>query len=198
MRLFSLLFLLMFSLGIDLSHHNKVCWDELKNDKIEFCYIKLTEGSSFIDNKARVHNNNAKKHNMKVGFYHYFRTNISGKSQLNHFKKQLDSYQYDLIPVIDIEDKNNNFCDYESVKRELEIFIEGFKEIYGYYPIVYYGSLNAYRFKSITSKCPSWYRTVHLPKIIPFTFQQIKIKKYSFGNIDINRCYDMSYISIER
>ena len=34
--------------GIDISHHNKVSWEKIKeNEAIKFCYIKATEGKSF-------------------------------------------------------------------------------------------------------------------------------------------------------
>ena len=36
--------------GIDISHHNRVDWKQIKADKdIKFCYIKATEGKSFRD-----------------------------------------------------------------------------------------------------------------------------------------------------
>ena len=108
----------------------------------------------------------------------------------------MGKYKYDLIPVIDIEDNGNDYSRTDEVKAELRIFIEGFKDTYGYYPIVYYGSFNACRFPSVTRKCIGWYRTVYFPKIIPFRLQQVKIKRFKCGKVDINYCADLSGITI--
>lgn len=182
--------------GIDVSHHNRIDWSEMKENEIKFCFIKLTEGGSFVDNKAGDHYRSARGSGMKVGFYHYFRTDVSGKTQLESFTRQLGKYKYDLIPVIDIEDNGNDYSRTDEVKAELRIFIEGFKDTYGYYPIVYYGSFNACRFPSVTRKCIGWYRTVYFPKIIPFRLQQVKIKRFKCGKVDINYCADLSGITI--
>lgn len=121
-----------YTAGVDVSHHNVVDWEALADDQIEFCYIKLTEGMSFRDNKAATLFRNAKNHQLKVG----------------------------------------------------------------YYPVVYYGNLNAYLFPALTRKCPGWYRTVYMPNAFWVNFQQRRIKRYPFGDIDYNTCRDLSKITV--
>lgn len=184
-------------IGIDISHHNNINWDEINDLNVEFCYIKLTEGKHFIDSKAQDHFLNSKKRNIKTGFYHYFRTNVSGKDQLDLFKNQLNNFNYELIPVIDIENTGNDFSDLTKIKKEISDFIEGFKNEFGYYPIIYYGNLNAFRLLSVTRKCKSWIRVVGIPKFLcNFNLQQVKIEQCSFGELDINYCNDISRILV--
>lgn len=176
--------------GIDVSHHNDLKWENIPK-QIHFCYIKLTEGTTFIDPKHEYHAKGATKYDMNKGYYHFFRTNKSGKAQFEHFSKQLDNLHYSLIPVVDVENHSNTHT--KQSRKELEIFINCFYNKYGYYPIVYYGDLNSYiKNKAVTKKCKYWFR------VLPgFSIRQSIIPREIEGiPIDVNCCFDIYYILI--
>lgn len=126
--------------GIDISHHNKVCWDSvLANRNIKFCYIKASEGVQFLDPMARHHYQHAVGGNLYVGFYHYLRFDVSGKKQYSQFKRVLDSCpDYSLIPVVDVERGGNDISDTAQLNKVLRQFVQSFEADFGFRPIIYY------------------------------------------------------------
>lgn len=176
--------------GIDVSHHNNLKWENIP-EQVHFCFIKLTEGTTFVDPMHEYHAKGATKYDMNIGYYHFFRTNKSGKSQFEHFSKQLDKLHYSLIPVVDVENHSNIHT--KQSRRELEVFINCFYEKYGYYPMVYYGDLNSYyKYKAVTKKCKYWFR------VLPgFSIRQSIIPRKIEGiPIDVNYCFDIQFISV--
>lgn len=97
------------NIGIDISHHQGVVnWSKVssfEDDKIEFVYIKSTEGASFKD--ANYHSNvlSAHKKGFLVGSYHYFKTTSTAQNQFDNFIEHLDAKNQDLVPMIDIEER---------------------------------------------------------------------------------------------
>ena len=121
--------------GIDVSHwQNKIEWNEVKEDNVEFVYIKATEGNDFIDNMFSYNWNETKKVNLKRGAYHYFTTGSSGKEQGNNFIKTVPNELDSLPPVIDIEVGG---LPKEQFNRELNDFIKVLENEYGKKPILY-------------------------------------------------------------
>lgn len=71
--------------GIDISGHTgKIDFLKLSERKIDFVFIKATEGADFVDPKFQENYSNA-VNKLPIGFYHFFRFNKSGKSQANNF-----------------------------------------------------------------------------------------------------------------
>lgn len=97
--------------GVDISHHQgNIDWTKMKkweNKKIEFIYLKATEGATYIDKTYQRNLDGAKKSNLLVGSYHYFRTTSSVKNQFKNFIQNVDKQKQDLIPLIDVEEKKN-------------------------------------------------------------------------------------------
>lgn len=184
--------------GIDISHHNDINWIEVtKNPNIEFIYIKATEGKHFTDNKFFENMKNANRCNIHAGAYHYFRTNVSGKEQFDNFSKALDKVNFDLIPVIDVENRNNDFSDKVYVNDQLRIFIELMEKKYKIKPIIYYGNFVAITTISATYDCKMWIRIMKYSKFIPnFTIRQIGYINISNEKIDANYCSDINKILI--
>ena len=59
--------------GIDVSsHQGKINWKEVYSSKINFAFIKATEGETFVDKRFKYNFSNAKKNNIIVGAYHFF------------------------------------------------------------------------------------------------------------------------------
>lgn len=125
--------------GIDVSHHqgniewNKV--DNWNNKKIDFVYVKATEGSSYIDPKYHLNIKGAKEKGILVGSYHYFRTTSSPEQQFLHFKNIVDKDLQDLIPMIDLEE--NKTLNSEEYNERVEKFLDLVKKYIGKKPILY-------------------------------------------------------------
>ena len=172
--------------GLDETHHNgDVNFEKWKKGcDVEFCFIKITEGVHFIDSLADHHYRKAKEAGLYVGFYHYFRPQRSGKKQFLFMKAQLDKYDYDLIPVIDVE---SNYCDWKhpDAYKNLDEFMESFYKCYGYYPILY-----------------TIYKTIfdRYPQCITWGAINAKrrkdIRQRVYKNIDIDYCDDLYSIAI--
>ena len=186
--------------GIDISHHNSIDWNAVKDDEnIKFCYIKSTQGSSHVDDRYQDHMRKAKDACLKVGLYHYFSSHTPGETQFENFNKCLRTFQWDLIPVIDIETPDNDFSDIRGLKTILSDFLEAFYTEYNYYPIVYYGDLNAYRLFGTTIKCRSWFRTLDFSWFLPFVcFQQVAEAEKFNGRIDLDYCKNLDYILVKQ
>ena len=74
--------------GLDISRHQgKIHWDELvdENPQLQFVYIKATEGSSIVDPFYRRNFDEAKKHDLLVGSYHFLSRRTSMAKQVDNF-----------------------------------------------------------------------------------------------------------------
>lgn len=187
--------------GIDISHHNPINWNEIaKDSNIKFVYIKATEGGNYKDKLFQRYVSNANRIGLHVGAYHYFRTNVSGAKQFKNFSESIDNVEYDLIPVIDIECKYNDYSNREQVRSELRTFISLFEQKYHCKPIIYYGSYGILRtILPATHSCPSWIRTMKFLSFIPIgTIEQIR---YIYNNdryIDANYCPNIQKILMNK
>lgn len=94
--------------GIDLSKHNGVIdWEKIKKQKINFIYLKATEGQDYVDPSYYINLTRALKSNLKVGEYHFFRFNKSGIDQAQNFLAHALHDPGKLTPVLDIEEWGN-------------------------------------------------------------------------------------------
>lgn len=126
--------------GIDVSHYQgKIDWASAANDShVNFVYLKMTEGIDLVDNTYQHNLNEARRHGIKVGSYHFFRPNTSASSQFRNFKNVFDPRTQDLLPVVDVEvmPKGLAKSKFDSCLLELLKLIE--KE-YGKKPMIYTG-----------------------------------------------------------
>ncbi len=94
--------------GIDISHHQaSIDWNELKNHKPHFIYLKATEGSTHLDTKYKSYKKQSQNLDIPTGAYHFFSYGSSGKDQAKHFLKNAKVAKGDLIPVLDVEYAKN-------------------------------------------------------------------------------------------
>lgn len=181
--------------GIDISHHNKIDWDLIEKDSnIEFCYIKATEGATFKDSKCSLNVRNASKINLKVGLYHYFRTNVPVKKQFKNFDTEYRKYKLDLIPAIDLEKTNNNFSNLSKVNKDLTEFIDLFYKKYKFYPVVYLYAYDYPKFFKSIKKCPVWIGISPYSRHIPASINQIKVHRIGKDEVDLNYCSDIDML----
>ena len=183
--------------GVDISHHNHVNWEAISNDpNIEFCYIKATEGNHFRDPNCLEYVKRANSCNLHVGIYHYFRTHTSVKEQFDLFMSVYKRVNTDLIPVIDVERKNNVLDN--STNDSLALLIDLFYREFHQYPLVYLGNLDAYRTYPVIRKCPLWHRTMKFSGLVPFlSMKQVGIKKIGGDKTDIDFCSDINMLILK-
>jgi len=186
--------------GIDISHHNNICWKCIAEDPyVKFCYIKATEGKYFVDRKCETNARDAKQIGLQIGLYHYFRTGVSAKDQFNNFNKIFKKVESDLIPVIDVESIGNDFSNINRVNKNLSELVSLFYKEYNKYPIIYFGTKEAYKTIPVAYKCPFWTSNMHNPNLhLNFTIKQYKIDNIGCNLVDLNYCTNISSILLNR
>ena len=125
--------------GIDVSHYQgRINWDEVARDsKVTYVYLKATEGTGNVDDTYSYNFNECKRVGLKVGSYHFFRPQLSAKSQFDNFMSRVEPRRQDLLPVVDIE-TTNGVSDAVLQTRLLE-FCELLEKEFGKKPIIYTG-----------------------------------------------------------
>lgn len=94
--------------GADISAHNgNIDFSILKNEGIEFVYIKSTEGAGFKDRRFHHNFRKAKEAGIKVGAYHFFRFDSPGYMQALNLMHSIRGKQLDLPVAIDVEEWTN-------------------------------------------------------------------------------------------
>ena len=155
--------------GVDISRYQgDVDMAVLKEQGVQFIYIKATEGVGHTDERFAENWAHAREAGLARGAYHFFSLESPGDEQARHFVEivgDLDSG--DLIPVVDIEyygDKDINPPSLDHVERELSAFISVIEETYGVTPILYAsGDLYDRFLKDGFGHLSRWVRRVYYP-----------------------------------
>ena len=130
------------TIGVDVSSYQaEIDMNVLKEQNIEFIYIKATEGSNTQDERFAENWNNAKKAGLLSGAYHFFSYDSEGRTQAENFINTVGpDLKGRLLPVVDVEyygDKEQNPPEKDDVIRELRIYLEMIEEEYGIKPLIY-------------------------------------------------------------
>ena len=124
--------------GIDVSHYQKkIDWEKVSkntNPKIQFVYIKASEGVTWKDKRFKYNYKNAKSNNLRVGVYHFFSPSTLGKNQFREIKTIYPKDYNDLPLMIDCEKIGNSKSNY---LKELYIMLELCEDYYGSKPVIY-------------------------------------------------------------
>ncbi|MCO4293757.1 glycoside hydrolase family 25 protein [Solitalea sp. MAHUQ-68] len=129
--------------GIDVSkYQSRIDWDKVKNMedegvKINFAFIKATEGQFNIDPCFQRNWKQSKKAGLMRGAYHYFKPRKSGKWQAALFLQTVNYESGDLPPVIDIEETGR--LTPEELRENLKEWLETVEKKVGEKPIIYTG-----------------------------------------------------------
>jgi lysozyme len=126
--------------GIDISHYqNNINWKKLRTEKINFIYIKATEGASLIDDKFKANWANALNNKYKVGAYHFYIPNRNGKDQAANFIKNVPDLRKALPPVLDLEFDvvNKSKKSRSQLISEIDDFLDVIELHYQHTPIIY-------------------------------------------------------------
>lgn len=129
--------------GFDISHYqNKedINWDSLsignKTIPLEFVVMRATMGNNNADKHFEEFWQQAHKHKLIRGAYHFYRADEDPVLQANNFLENVKLESGDLPPVLDIEKiprrKSN-----EKLIEDLKVWCKIVEEAYGKKPIIY-------------------------------------------------------------
>lgn len=123
--------------GIDVSKYQlNINWEEIKrNPKIQYVYIKATEGCDHTDHRYEDNIRNARKHGVKVGSYHYLTNRSSATAQFQNFIRTARRDEQDLIPFIDVEECSR--WNSQQLRDSLKVFADLLEDYYGCKPLIY-------------------------------------------------------------
>lgn len=122
--------------GIDLSHHNGAVDMQAFADKIDFLYLKASEGATWRDPMYNTYYTQAKAAGIAVGAYHFFNFTIDGRLQAENFLWQTRHHSLDLPPVIDVETHTQASQPDDKVVARLSEMITALREA-GHDPLIY-------------------------------------------------------------
>ena len=127
--------------GIDVSkHQGEIEWElatkmRSKNIRLQFAFIKATEGVRLKDSEFDANWAAARKQKIARGAYHFYRTNVFSGAQAAHFIKTVKLRNGDLPPVLDIEDLDGTKP--EIMRKGIKNWLKIIEEHYGIAPIIY-------------------------------------------------------------
>ncbi|SFG75672.1 glycoside hydrolase family 25 protein [Pedobacter insulae] len=156
--------------GIDVSYYQgKIDWQKvsaMEDDgvKIDFAFIKATEGILSVDPYFQRNWREAPKSGIKVGAYHFFRPQKSGLWQANFFLQTITIEKGDLPPVVDVESLDG--VSPEKMRKELNAFVVRVEERAKVRPIIYTGLTFYQRYlEKYYPHHPFWVAHYHQPKL---------------------------------
>lgn len=125
--------------GLDMSHYQGDVWWETvaqnSNHKLNYVYLKASEGGSHIDQRYLDNIEAAQKYGMNVGSYHFYRPRQPQEEQLRNFMTQCRPQDQDLIPMVDVE-TTGGLSSYE-LQDSLTKFLKLMTKAYKVRPLVY-------------------------------------------------------------
>lgn len=152
--------------GIDVSHYQgDIDWQRLGNEKIDFAFIKATEGSSYVDEKFAENWRAAEQTDLYIGAYHFFSFDSEGRIQADWYIQTVGELSGRLAPVVDVEyygDKEANPPSKEQVTVQLKDFLNALEEHYLIKPIIYTTYTVYHRYiEDEFQEYPLWIRNVY-------------------------------------
>jgi len=131
--------------GIDVSaYQGKINWQLVAGHRVQFAFIKATEGITLRDSRFRANWRGAGRAGVYRGAYHFFQPNYDGAAQANLFTRTVPLQAGDLPPVLDVEAPD--FHDVATMRRNLATWLRLVERHYGVRPILYsnYGFYRRY------------------------------------------------------
>ncbi|MFM2266795.1 MAG: hypothetical protein RL757_236 [Bacteroidota bacterium] len=90
--------------GIDISRYQeKINWDTVATQGINFAFVKATEGRQHVDNSFKTNWAEIRRVKIRRGAYHFFRPAIPPREQAENFMEWVELGYGDLPPVVDFE-----------------------------------------------------------------------------------------------
>ncbi len=125
--------------GFDVSHYQPhFDFQKARVDGNLFCFLKATEGTSYIDSSFHSHWKNAKAAGLLVGAYHFFRPTADAVAQANHFVQTVGALAADDLPCVLDWETTDNVPATKDLQRGF-VFLEQVAVLTKKRPIVYTG-----------------------------------------------------------
>lgn len=120
---------------IDISQHNTIlALDAIKDSDLKGVIIKATEGTTYIDHICDIFYETLKGKN-NLGFYHYLTSTSSPITQAQNFWNKIKDKQYQIYPVLDVEQDSLG----ENAEMYSKQFIAEFNRLSGQKMLIYSG-----------------------------------------------------------
>lgn len=156
--------------GIDVSRHNdRIDWKRVRQVetdgvRLQFVFVKATEGATLADKNFVGNWREAKKSALRRGAYHFYHPTRDPLKQAANFIRVVELSEGDFAPVVDFEVTNGQSDD--TIIRGLRLWLETVEEHYHIRPIIYTNG-NLYRryVRGNLDPYPLWiadYSTEHL------------------------------------
>ena len=125
--------------GIDVSYYQgNIDWQAVKDSGIEFAFIRVSDGLSFIDPKFEQNWIGAKEAGIIRGVYQFFRPARDPIAQADLLLEKMGELEEgDLPPVIDVEAVDGQTP--EQISNAVRLWIERIESSIGRKPIIYSG-----------------------------------------------------------
>jgi lysozyme len=127
--------------GIDVSRYQEMInWDMVKamnvgGVKIDFAFVKATEGNGSTDTYFNRNWRKSKEANMIRGAYHFFIASKDGTAQAKNFISAVKLQKGDLPPVLDVEQTNG--VNKTVLQQRVKAWLYAAELAYGVKPIIY-------------------------------------------------------------
>ncbi len=181
--------------GIDVSKHNgDIDFNQVRDDDYQFVFIKASEGMTYRDDAFDRNYRAARDAGLKVGAYHFFRKNRTGREQADNLLGAIQGKQFDLPLVIDLEDDWGNGATV-SRKTALERVMDMIEILTGKgYQVMIYTNLDGYNkyYKDMLGDHDLWLCSFTSPDLLPsmpHCFQQFSHEgsvNGVKGDVDLN------------
>lgn len=155
-------------LGVDVSSYQEdVDFKKLKEQGVQFAYIKATEGDTHVDKSFKQKWADTAEAEVIAGAYHFFSYNVSGAEQAKKFIDVVGELDGRLIPAVDMElstEEVENPPEISTVVKGLKAFLAVVEEKYGVKPLIY--AQKDYYDKYLAADFgdyPRWIRNVFYP-----------------------------------
>lgn len=156
--------------GIDVSRHNdRIDWKRVRQMeadgvRLQFVFVKATEGATLADKHFAKNWREAKKSALRRGAYHFYHPTRDPLKQADNFIRTVELSAGDFAPVVDFEVVNGQSD--ETIIEGLRLWLETVEAHYHIRPIIYTNG-NLYRryVKGNLDQYPLWiadYSTEHL------------------------------------
>jgi len=125
--------------GIDVSYYQeRIDWARVKGAGVDYAFIRVSDGSTFIDPRFQENWRNARTAGVKRGAYQFFRSNKDPIVQADLLLEHMGALEEgDLPPVIDVESTDGQSA--ATIARKVQQWADRIEEVTGVKPIIYTG-----------------------------------------------------------
>ena len=187
-----------YSYGIDISewngrYHTTETFKKIKQDGIDFVYIRAAHGDDYQDPTFESNYQNAKNAGLDVGAYHFIVSDnaIDAKKEAKWMISVLEGKQFEYPIMVDVEAKVHKSLSTAEITSIIQTYCDTLKEA-GYYPIVYsYGYILAKNETSYDNWVAQWdyERVTTIEDYSIWQFTSKGIVDGLSGDVDLDICF---------